>query len=84
MQMHYVEIDIAKDPDIAEAAGVHGTPALQCFLRKERVEDVRGVKMKTFWRELFGRHTEGEDDGESSSGESSTTTIQRETVSGRA
>eukprot|EP00955_Chlamydomonas_euryale_P112987 366182-Chlamydomonas_euryale.AAC.8 len=30
-RVHYVLIDIEKDPEIAEAAGVNGTPTLQLF-----------------------------------------------------
>jgi protein-disulfide isomerase len=28
-KIHYVEIDIEQDPEIAEAAGVNGTPTVQ-------------------------------------------------------
>jgi thioredoxin reductase (NADPH) len=28
-KVHYVEIDIEQDPEIAEAAGVNGTPTVQ-------------------------------------------------------
>ena len=56
--IHYVEIDIETDPEIAEAAGVMGTPTLQCFSKKERVESVSGVKMKSEWRKLFSKYAE--------------------------
>ena len=56
--VHYVEIDIEQDPEIAEAAGVMGTPTLQCFKAKERVESVSGVKMKSEWRRLFSQYAE--------------------------
>ena len=45
-QVHYVEIDIAADPEIAEAAGVTGTPMTQIFYEKERIETLSGAKMK--------------------------------------
>lgn len=54
--VHYVEIDIETDPEIAEAAGVMGTPTLQCFKDKERVESVAGVKMKSDWRKIFSKY----------------------------
>ncbi|GBG59580.1 hypothetical protein CBR_g49840 [Chara braunii] len=36
-RMHLVEIDIVEDPEIAEAAGVMGTPLVQFFKSKEKV-----------------------------------------------
>ncbi|KAK1294995.1 Thioredoxin reductase NTRC [Acorus calamus] len=33
--VHYVEIDIEEDPEIAEAAGIMGTPCVQFFKAKE-------------------------------------------------
>ena len=59
-RMKYVEIDIEKDPEIAEAAGVAGTPTLQCFKQKERVEVVAGVRMKSEWRRVFGQYIDDE------------------------
>jgi len=44
--VHYVEIDIETDPEIAEAAGVMGTPCVHVFKKKERVKVMNGVKMK--------------------------------------
>lgn len=35
--VHYIEIDIEEDPEIAEAAGVNGTPCVQIFNKKERL-----------------------------------------------
>ena len=52
-QVHYVEIDIAADPEIAEAAGVTGTPMVQIFYQKERVEVMSGVKMKSEYRKVL-------------------------------
>ena len=34
-----------------------GTPTVHCFLKKERVENITGVKMKSEWRSLFEKHT---------------------------
>lgn len=52
-KMHYVEIDIEEDPEIAEAAGVNGTPTIQIFKNKERLQSLPGVKMKREYRELI-------------------------------
>ena len=61
--MYYVEIDIATDPEIAEAAGVMGTPTVHLFKEKERVENISGVRMKSEWRKLFSKYTSDGDDG---------------------
>ncbi|GMH35286.1 hypothetical protein BSKO_03154 [Bryopsis sp. KO-2023] len=52
-KMHYVEIDIEEDPEIAEAAGVFGTPVIQFFKNKERLHAISGVKMKRDYRKLI-------------------------------
>ncbi|CAD7704052.1 unnamed protein product [Ostreobium quekettii] len=52
-KMHLVEIDIEEDPEIAEAAGVTGTPTVQFFYLKERIHNLPGVKMKREYRELI-------------------------------
>lgn len=61
-QLYYVEIDIAEDPEIAEAAGVMGTPTVHCFKQKDRVENISGVRMKSEWRKLFDKYTSDSDD----------------------
>jgi len=52
-KVHYVEIDIVADPEIAEAAGVAGTPTTQIFYKKERLKVLSGVKMKSEYREVI-------------------------------
>ena len=52
-KVHYVEIDIAADPEIAEAAGVTGTPTTHIFYQKERLEILSGVKMKSEYRRVI-------------------------------
>jgi thioredoxin reductase (NADPH) len=52
-KVHYVEIDIEKDPEIAEAAGVTGTPTCHFFKDKARVENISGVKQKSEYRALI-------------------------------
>jgi thioredoxin reductase (NADPH) len=51
--IHFVEIDIDKDRDIAENAGVTGTPTVQLFKNKELVKEVKGVKQKSEYRQLI-------------------------------
>lgn len=52
-RVHYVEVDIEEDPEIAEAGGVNGTPTLQIFRDKAREVNVAGVKMKSDLRKMF-------------------------------
>ncbi|KAJ0099987.1 hypothetical protein Patl1_20480 [Pistacia atlantica] len=51
--VHFVEIDIEEDPEIAEAAGIMGTPCVQFFKDKEMIRSVTGVKMKKEYREFI-------------------------------
>lgn len=51
--VHWVEIDIEEDPEIAEAAGVMGTPVVQFFKQKEKIKDISGVKMKREYRDII-------------------------------
>ncbi|KAK8690264.1 hypothetical protein V6N13_088964 [Hibiscus sabdariffa] len=51
--VHFIEIDIEEDPEIAEAAGIMGTPCVQFFKNKEMLRTVSGVKMKTEYREFI-------------------------------
>lgn len=54
-QVHYVEIDIAKDPEVAEAAGVTGSPTVQIFHEKSLITTFRGVKMKSEYRRAVNK-----------------------------
>ncbi|XP_062186568.1 thioredoxin reductase NTRC-like [Phragmites australis] len=51
--VHLVEIDIEEDPEIAEAAGIMGTPCVQFFKNKEMIRTFSGVKMKKEYREFI-------------------------------
>lgn len=55
-KIHLVEIDIAEDPEIAQAAGVNGTPTVQMFKNKDRVANLPGVKMKNEYRKHIESH----------------------------
>jgi thioredoxin reductase (NADPH) len=52
-EMHYVEIDIEAEPDIAENAGIVGTPTIQFFKNKALVQELKGVKPKSQYREII-------------------------------
>ncbi|MBD2664388.1 thioredoxin reductase [Richelia sinica FACHB-800] len=52
-KIHFVEIDIDKDREIAENAGVTGTPTVQFFKDKELVKELKGVKQKSEYRQLI-------------------------------
>ena len=45
-RVHYVDIDIEAHPAIAESAEIVGTPTVQFFFNKNKVNEFRGVKMK--------------------------------------
>jgi thioredoxin reductase (NADPH) len=55
-KIHFVEIDIDKDRDIAENAQVTGTPTVQFFKDKELVEQLQGVKQKSEFRKIIERY----------------------------
>ncbi|MFQ3583323.1 MAG: thioredoxin-disulfide reductase [Cyanobacteriota bacterium] len=52
-KLHVVDIDIEKDPEIAEAGGVTGTPTVQFFKNKALVAQLIGVKPKAQYREVI-------------------------------
>jgi thioredoxin reductase (NADPH) len=52
-EVHCVEIDIEEDPEIAEAAGIMGTPCIQFFKNKEKLKQIPGVKMKREYQEFI-------------------------------
>lgn len=55
-KIHYVEIDIEQDPEIAEAAGVIGTPTIQFFKLKDKVGELKGVKQKSQYRQTIEQY----------------------------
>ena len=54
--IHFVEIDIVEDPEIAQAAGVNGTPVVQMFKDKDRIVNLPGVKMKREYKKIIEEH----------------------------
>jgi thioredoxin reductase (NADPH) len=55
-KIHYIEIDVEQDPDVAESAGVVGTPTVQFFKNKELVSEMKGVKPKSQYRQTIESH----------------------------
>jgi len=52
-KIHFVEIDIQAEPDIAENAQVTGTPTIQFFKNKELLGETKGVKQKSQYRQMI-------------------------------
>lgn len=52
-KIHYVEVDIEADPDVAENAGIVGTPTIQFFKDKDLITQMKGVKRKSEYRETI-------------------------------
>lgn len=52
-EVHFVEIDITADPEVAESAGVMGSPTVQVFYKKALIEEFRGVRMKSDYRKVI-------------------------------
>ncbi len=52
-KIHFVEIDIVEDPEIAKAGQVTGTPTIQFFKDKELLQEIKGVKQKSQFRQII-------------------------------
>ncbi|HYW17855.1 MAG TPA: thioredoxin-disulfide reductase [Nodularia sp. (in: cyanobacteria)] len=52
-KIHFVEIDIDKERDIAKNANIVGTPTVQFFKDKELLQEVKGVKQKSEYRQMI-------------------------------
>ncbi|MGB7520837.1 MAG: thioredoxin domain-containing protein [Spirulinaceae cyanobacterium] len=55
-QIHFVEIDIAEEQEIAEKAMVVGTPTIQFFKDKEILANLQGLKQKSEYRQVIESH----------------------------
>ncbi len=55
-KIHFIEIDITEDPDIAENAQITGTPTVQFFKDKELVAQLQGVKPKSEFRKIIEQY----------------------------
>ncbi|MBE9129971.1 MULTISPECIES: thioredoxin-disulfide reductase [unclassified Coleofasciculus] len=52
-RIHFVEVDIEAEPEIAENAMVTGTPTVQLFKDKEILTQIRGLKQKSEYRQVI-------------------------------
>jgi thioredoxin reductase (NADPH) len=52
-RIYVIEIDIEAEAEIAQSAGVIGTPTLQIFKDKTKVVELRGVKQKSEYRQAI-------------------------------
>lgn len=55
-QIHFIEIDIVEDPEIAKMGQVTGTPIVQFFHDRELVEELKGIKQKSQYRQVIDRY----------------------------
>ena len=55
-KIHLVEIDIIKDPEIAQMGQVTGTPTVQFFRDQEMLKEMKGVKQKSEFRMVIENH----------------------------
>jgi thioredoxin reductase (NADPH) len=55
-KIHFVEIDIMADPEIAQMGQVSGTPTVQFFLDQELLQQVKGVQQKSEYRQLIEQY----------------------------
>ena len=55
-QIHFIEIDIVEDPEIAKMGQVTGTPIVQFFRDRELVEELKGIKQKSEYRDCIDRY----------------------------
>ncbi|MBD2577308.1 thioredoxin-disulfide reductase [Oscillatoria sp. FACHB-1406] len=52
-KIHFVEIDIDAEPEIAQNAQVMGTPTVQLFKEQELLNEFKGVKQKSDYRKAI-------------------------------
>ena len=55
-KIHFVEIDIVADPEIAQMGQVVGTPTVQFFRDRELLKEVKGVKQKSEYRQIIEQY----------------------------
>ncbi len=55
-QIHFVAIDLVADPEVAQMGQVSGTPTVQFFCNRELLEEVKGVKQKSEYRQLIEQY----------------------------
>ena len=55
-KIHFVEIDIMADPEIAQMGQISGTPTVQFFRDQELLQQVKGVQQKSEYRQLIEQY----------------------------
>ncbi len=55
-RFHLVEINIAEDTELAEAAGIMATPTVQFFKNQQQLFEIKGLKQKTEYLELIQKN----------------------------
>ncbi|NEP01611.1 MAG: thioredoxin-disulfide reductase [Symploca sp. SIO2E9] len=55
-KIHFVEVDIEADPEIAQNAMVTGTPTVQLFKDKEILTQLKGLKQKSEYRQTIEQY----------------------------
>jgi thioredoxin reductase (NADPH) len=55
-KIHFVEIDIVEEPEIAKMGQVIGTPTVQFFRNQELVAEIKGVKQRSEYRQVIERY----------------------------
>lgn len=55
-KIHFVEIDIVADPEIAQMGKVSGTPTVQFFRDQELLQEAKGVQQKSEYRQLIEQY----------------------------
>ena len=59
-KIHFVEIDIIEDPEIAKMGQVTGTPTVQFFRDREMLAEMKGVKQKSEFRKVIENNLSSE------------------------
>ena len=52
-KIHFIEIDIVEDPEVAKMGQVVGTPTVQFFHNQELVKEMKGIKQKSEYRQVI-------------------------------
>jgi thioredoxin reductase (NADPH) len=55
-KIHFVEIDIDAEPEIADMGQVIGTPTVQIFKNQEMVKEFKGVKQKSEYKQVIDQY----------------------------
>ena len=59
-KIHFIEIDITEDPEIAQMGQVTGTPTVQFFRDREMLKEIKGVKQKSEFRKIIENNLSAE------------------------